>query len=250
MVLRYYKYNYFFHLGGGFDRKENLRRIEKLHNSKEGKRCFIIGNGPSLRVEDLEKLKDEETFAANSIFKVFDKTDWRPTYYVVQDEYYDVNNSIINSLGARLLFFGDAFQRRMKFTNNNILVIRGRYYLDQNKHRVSDDISKWYVNAPTVTFTTMQIAAYMGYKEIYLLGVDCDYRYIIENSKVVDRGEKKAHFYIDNNPRAVVTDEKGQINCYTAFKKYADSHDIVVKNATRGGKLEVFERVVFDKLLS
>ena len=39
-----------------------LKTLKGIHI---GKRCFIIGNGPSLRVEDLEKIKDEYTFAAN-----------------------------------------------------------------------------------------------------------------------------------------------------------------------------------------
>lgn len=37
--------------------------IRTLKNTKKGKRCFIVGNGPSLTVEDLNKLKEEDTFA-------------------------------------------------------------------------------------------------------------------------------------------------------------------------------------------
>jgi hypothetical protein len=35
---------------------------------------------------------------------------------------------------------------------------------------------------------------------------------------------------------------------YQSAKAYADAHGIKVYNATRGGKLEVFERVDFDSL--
>ena len=35
---------------------------------------------------------------------------------------------------------------------------------------------------------------------------------------------------------------------YKSAKKYADSHGIRIYNATRGGKLEVFERIDFDSL--
>ena len=52
-------------------------RLQKFYNTKVGKRCFIIGNGPSLRIEDLERIKDD-TFAVNRIYKIFDKTFWRP----------------------------------------------------------------------------------------------------------------------------------------------------------------------------
>ena len=62
-----------------------LSRIMELKGSHKGERCFIIGTGPSLTVEDLNLLKNETTFATNRIYEVFDKTDWRPTYYVNQD---------------------------------------------------------------------------------------------------------------------------------------------------------------------
>lgn len=59
-----------------------LKTLKGIH---AGKRCFIIGNGPSLCAEDLDKLKDEYTFAANRIYEIFYLTEWRPTYYFVVD---------------------------------------------------------------------------------------------------------------------------------------------------------------------
>ena len=46
-------------------------KIKKLKDNYIGKRCFIIGNGPSLRIEDLNCLKGEYTFAANRIYEIF-----------------------------------------------------------------------------------------------------------------------------------------------------------------------------------
>jgi hypothetical protein len=39
------------------------------------------------------------------------------------------------------------------------------------------------------------------------------------------------------------------IEAYREAKKYADLHNIKIYNATRGGMLEVFERVDLDKVL-
>ena len=70
-----------------FDKFEGkpLRKLKGIH---EGKRCFIIGNGPSLKADDLTMIKDnrEISFAFNRIFHIFSETDWRPTYYISQDE--------------------------------------------------------------------------------------------------------------------------------------------------------------------
>lgn len=56
-----------------------------IRNRYLGQRCFVLGNGPSLTVSDLELLKDEVTFAANKIYLCFGETNWRPTFYSVED---------------------------------------------------------------------------------------------------------------------------------------------------------------------
>ena len=61
------------------------RELGKLRNIYLGRRCFILGNGPSLRVDDLGRLKGEITFASNKIYLAFDKTEWRPSYFTLCD---------------------------------------------------------------------------------------------------------------------------------------------------------------------
>lgn len=65
----------------------NDKRIMSLKNKFEGKRCFIIGTGPSLKIEDLERVyrNGDVSFASNRIFKLFHKTQWRPQLYCVSD---------------------------------------------------------------------------------------------------------------------------------------------------------------------
>lgn len=65
-------------------------RAELFAQIREGQsreRCFIVGNGPSLTMSDLQAISEEDCFGANHIYKLFDKTSWRPKYYVLQDRY-------------------------------------------------------------------------------------------------------------------------------------------------------------------
>lgn len=48
-------------------------------------RAFVVGNGPSLTVEQLNKLIPETSFAVNRIHLMYDKTKWRPDYFVYMD---------------------------------------------------------------------------------------------------------------------------------------------------------------------
>ena len=67
------------------DRRKNDERLYALKDLHCGKRCFIIGNGPSLAMADLDRLQDEITFASNRITLAFEETRWRPTYYTLCD---------------------------------------------------------------------------------------------------------------------------------------------------------------------
>ncbi len=55
--------------------KEELLKLSEYKDKYKGRSCFVIGTGPSLTVEDLNAIANEYTFASNSIFRYFDKTD-------------------------------------------------------------------------------------------------------------------------------------------------------------------------------
>ena len=64
---------------------QKYKELMKLKNKYSGKRCFIVATGPSMKLKFLNNLKNEYTFSMNNITKYFDKTKWRPTFYVIQD---------------------------------------------------------------------------------------------------------------------------------------------------------------------
>ena len=80
----------------------------------------------------------------------------------------------------------------------------------------------------------------MGFKEIYLIGADCNYS-----------DNKSKHHFIDYGHYDSTYKSAGtrMIYAYKVAKKYADKNNIKIYNATRGGMLEVFPRVNLDELL-
>ena len=226
------------------------KHILSLKDSKRGKRCFIIGNGPSLRIADLEKLKNEDCFASNEIFKIFDQTSWRPKYYLIKDRYAKISPETIDSLDVETVFIGDYFWRFHEVKRPDAICLHEKYSFNESKLKVSADISKCFYNGATVSFGLMQIAAYMGYSEVYLSGFDHNYAYEIDSKgALMKTGAENAHFYEDETPKEIIGNVQAMTAAYESFKEYAFTHGITVKNATRGGKLEVFERVDFDELM-
>ena len=53
--------------------KYSFNKILSYKNKYKNKRCFIIGTGPSLEINQLELLKNEYTFSMNSIVLSFVK---------------------------------------------------------------------------------------------------------------------------------------------------------------------------------
>ena len=146
-------------------------------NKYDGQRCFLVGNGPSLRMEDLQKLNGEVSFACNIIYKVFDKVSWRPTYHFISDvvAVHAINEEgMLDKVLERPLFSNkDVYEKikRIKYPGEQVIYLNR---INQQKYRVSRNPLAYYVPAQATVMTLMiEMAVFMGFQEIYLLGVDC-----------------------------------------------------------------------------
>ena len=91
----------------------------------------------------------------------------------------------------------------------------------------------------------------MGFNEIYLIGMDHEFKIAVRsngslmlNNNIFNHFDKK---YIDT--KATTVQLIDWINAaYESAEKYSRENGFRIFNATRGGKLEIFERVDFDKL--
>lgn len=226
------------------------KKLALLKNMKKGERCFIVGNGPSLTIDDLELIKNEDCFAANLIFNIFDKTSWRPKYYIVQDRYADTGNAI-DCMTIPFIFISDYYWRKRGVNNKNAYCFRAKRNDIKKEVFFSEDISKWISNMPTVTYSMIQIAVYLGYSEIYLIGMDHNYSLEYDKDGNVIKNEKlKSHFFQDRIPEDVIADIEAMNRAYVMAKKYADVNGIKIVNATRGGALDWFPRVDLENVVN
>src|SRR5512136_2754506 len=63
-------------------RRASIRRLAEFKDRHRGQRCFVIGNGPSLKQTDLTKLRNEVTYGMNRIYLAFPELGFGTTYYV------------------------------------------------------------------------------------------------------------------------------------------------------------------------
>lgn len=232
-------------------RNPAIGQFKDLH---KGKRCFIVATGPSLRMSDLDMLKKngEICISMNSIFNAFADTTWRPDYYVVSDPMALETDSWMNkmlTMDAKAKFIADI---SWPFGEVSVKDNMFKWHFIRDTElgafpEVSEDFSLGSHYGTTITFEgALTLAFYLGCSEIYLLGVDCS-----------AYGKRSAHFkddFIEGLAYSLTPDCASSydwnIIAYQSAKQYADSHGIKIYNATRGGMLEVFERVDFDGLFS
>lgn len=105
--------------------------------------------------------------------------------------------------------------------------------------KFSEDFARKTYVGGTIVYTCIQLAVYMGFSNIILYGVDF--------TGAGEHGKRYPHFYKEDTLTSVsYTDQI--LPAYEKARQYAEEHGIKIYNATRGGKLEVFERVDFDSL--
>lgn len=220
--------------------------LEKFKGIHKGKRCFIVATGPSLRVEDLEKLMDcgEICFSMNAIWRAYQDTEWRPDYYVVAD-FRVIDEIMCNNIcfTKEKLFVADTNEKFCSIEyGETVYEYHFQYeYSEKRQPKFSEDFSRKCYHGSTVTYCCMQLAVYMGFDEIYLLGVDFSY--------AGKKDQKYGHFFKEENLKNTGYSKHNSL-AYQSAKEYAYQHHVKIYNATRGGKLEVFERIDFDSLFS
>lgn len=215
----------------------------------KGKRCFIVATGPSLTVEDLNTLYEhkEICISMNRIFNIFSKTNWRPDYYMIGDKEMiedlsediarlDLPNKFVSTVPKVYWQHPDS-----KDSIPYKMLLRG---ITERRPTFSQYAEQGLFHGTTVTYLCMQLAVYMGFSEIYLLGVDFSYSNNLYDPKNHFEGCDNSENNVRLNP---VYPEKTLL-AYESSRIFCDSHNVKIFNATRGGKLEVFERKSFDSL--
>lgn len=234
-----------------------LRINKKFKNIHEGERCFIVANGPSIIKQNILPLKNEHVFFINKGWRHKDYKKIKPEYYCIPKVEESNKESIrwLKFISKKILKNTSVFlsyydknkcEKNKIFQNNTYFII---HHGSWKNFRFSNlNIVK---PIPTISNSPMmciQIAIYMGFKEIYLLGTDYDF---------LTHYGKSTHFYKEKT--IVWHDIWGTyedcvktflqiMNEYRSIKLYSERRGIKIYNATLGGYLEVFRRKNLNSL--
>ena len=240
-----------------FPLTQNEKNLRDLKNIHYGERCFILGNGPSLLKHDLSILKNEITFGVNSIFLAFENIGFKPNYYVIEDRFpAEDNKNIINQLSGLTKIFPEDLRYCLKKDKDSILINFKRYYADfpnPQFPKFSKNIQKHAFWGGTVSFLNLQLAYYMGFKEVYLIGMDLDYKVpnYAKGNTIKSREDDINHFhpaYFGPGKRWHLPEVDRMVTAFEKAKDAFEEDGRKIINAGIGGNLSTFSRVDFTKL--
>jgi hypothetical protein len=251
----------------GFPITSNDRRLAALENRYRGKRCFILGNGPSLKQHDLSLLRDEHVFVTNWFVMHDEFARLRHCYYCVSDPHFwnfgeGLHEEMVAPVAAKadvLSFFEQGAREPAKLTRlrehlDRTFFIRLKTARTANEGFVSTNVAAHTNLGFTVIIDLcLPIAHYLGFSEIYLMGCDCDYKlngtndlsqsFFYDISRIPAKDLEHVLKY-----RAEMEQLEKWLAGYRVVRKVFEANDRKVYNAGYGGKLEVFDRVDYGSL--
>jgi hypothetical protein len=239
------------------------KKMKSFKNKFKGKRCFIIGNGPSLNLIDVEKLKDEYTFGVNSFFYKTETTGIKPTFYVVEDGHVvDDNIEEINNYDVKYKFFPSVYKSKLKASKNTTFFNMNRGFYEKyspncDLPRFSTNCSERVYCGQSVTIINLQLAFYMGFTEVYLIGMDFSYHIPdsaeINGESITSTEDDCNHFdprYFGKGKKWHDPKLENVLVSYKLSKLVYEHFGRKIVNATVGGKLDVFDREDFNTLFN
>lgn len=228
-------------------RRDSIKKLTALRNTHPGERCFIIGNGPSLRNTDLNLLKNEFTIGMNRIYLNFPGMGYKTSMLLT------VNDLVIEQCAEDI--------RSLPIPT--FVSWRGRKWIQpaENLHYLytSYELPVFNGNAAgrlwegaTVTYVAMQLAFHLGFKQVILIGVDHSFTTQGKpNTTVVSGGDDPNHFnpsYFGKGFRWQLPDlETSEIAYAMAKEAYLKAGREII-DATVNGKLTVFPKVAYQEL--
>lgn len=240
------------------------------------KRCFILGSGPSINNQDLSLLKNDNCIVSNwfilhpqySMIKpqyyciwaqhffgtAMDSTTWNPVVNFNEFLYPHINNES-ESIKVFPSFFRDSIESQKLFSDHTIIYLDIELSPKINEINFFEtDITKKLYHGGTVVINfCIPLAISLGYKEIYLVGCDCNYTkqkhfYDEGVGKQTINNDKLSQKQVDLNVLLSFSKNGDVMQSYSVVKQYCDNIGVKIYNATDGGYLNVFDRVKYESL--
>jgi hypothetical protein len=239
-----------------------------LRGRHAGARCFILCTGPSVRKQDLRRLKGELVISVSSAYLHPDFDVFKPAYHCVPQITYGkiTEGDVITwfrdmgeHIGEAAMILSSNEQALVEskglFAGHRVHYLRMDGEADYSYGNVLPDLTGPLPGPQSVPIMALMLALYLGCTRIYLLGTDHDH--FITGTYT--------HFYgrspVSGKDNSVTSDGQVAISRYDELHAFARlwrqyrwlklcaaQAGARIYNATAGGALDEFERAEYGAL--
>ena len=216
--------------------------FDQFKNKHKGQRCFILGCAPSLKQEKLNLLKNEIVMICNKGFLAVKELNLpKFDYFFVGDGY--VYKELHEKYKTELDNITVPRFYSSKVADVSQIDIKEDYVKIKKNYNVKNAIeitgfpknfeNGWGVTRATIIDASI-IAFWMGFKEIYLLGVDYDYSN--KESTHFYKAGAREKFLIKTNKTAQPGNKavKRIIKALQIVQSHLNSNGVTYKNLSKG----------------
>lgn len=241
------------------------------------KRIFLVGMGPSLDRETLETIFEngDVSFAMNRTELIFDRwpdINWKPDYYVFNEALgtfnptaegkHDKGNDWKTYVSQQIAdpdvqcYIGTKFWQELspyladKRASNLHWIATCQKHFEMDVTCADHKPTDWHLPYPCsyggIMHVAIQLAFMFGYDPIYLVGCDLGYKPVHPLIKADPNHFHPEYWTWQWTP--IENWDKTLVDMHSICRREIESMGRHIYNATKGGELEVYERVNFDAL--
>ncbi|WP_435220111.1 6-hydroxymethylpterin diphosphokinase MptE-like protein [Luminiphilus sp. nBUS_07] len=224
------------------------RQLSRLKDKYRDESCVILCNGPSLNEVDFYSLDRVKTIGLNKINLLFERSSFRPTFIAVVNPYV-IKQNMQFYINTEIPVFAEKHASRYGFGNGP-----SQYIFNGTGAGFSFDIAESIPQGHTVTYVALQIAFYLGFTKVALVG--CDHNFATKgppNEAVAAVGDDPNHFdpkYFSDGDIWQLPDLFESEMAYRRARHVYETHGRLIVNCTEGGDLDIFDRVSLADFLA
>lgn len=224
--------------------RDSRRRLERYRDAHAGERCVIIANGPSLQRTDMSLLRHEKTFCMNRAYLMFDSWGFIPTYFTC------MNPLVIEQFAADIATL--PLPKFLNFSARDLFADADDMYYFRVPPRLVErfqpDLTKPISSGATVTYATLQIAFFMGFREIILVGLDHSFveKGTPGKTETREAAADQSHMHPEYFPKGIkwqLPDLVRSEHAYAIANRYFTDRGGRIIDATVGGHCEIFQKM-------
>ncbi len=225
------------------------QRLTEMSNRHRGETAWLIGNGPSVRIEDLDALDGRLTFGFNRFHLAHGRTRLRPHYTVTGDPQMiaDFGQEIVDESGGAV-FVADATPPALK--GDHIWVRQMGIFPPLFSLRADRQVS----TGGSSVYVALQLGYLMGVRRFFLYGTDLNFTFApTERADGMPAAMGEGNHFIEGYRSGRPWLPPALREIMTAFataRRIMELEGGFIRNASRGGALEIFDRQPFEVALA